>query len=345
LDQVFRYALDEGIPFVWLTNGFQHLVARVFLQNTPLEQRVVFVCHQPADLVASHNNLINLRPERIETLLLATSSASSKWQSPAQAIVSQLDEAFSAASKSHLANISDSAFSNPTPVRKYSNRLHISRARHRDLLTRFLESQSPVLVYSGEAGAGKTSMLCELMEEYPLRKNSLPLFVNAGVLSGGLFQHLERSLAGFSSEGDGAQKFLAGVARVEDYALLRSRFVSALVDDRPAAKAGTRALHLLDKFEQASETEFLADYILILGWLATQADEDGPDRRILEDIVTFLENRQLLIRFMVRLTRPPKKFGSENQPRFIRSLLEVAENADEAFKERPINKSSMAIVK
>jgi hypothetical protein len=128
-DQAVRYALADGIPSVWITNGVEHLVFRVQHTVVPIESRLIFTANEADGLVARFDDLHKLSPTAFEALQIVDTMPPPAMSSAT--VYERLVELCDAASAKQLGWLVDDAngTASARPTLKYSRALFVPRDR------------------------------------------------------------------------------------------------------------------------------------------------------------------------------------------------------------------------
>lgn len=263
-DQVLGYAISDGIPFAWITNGAQHLVFRVQQHYVPIESRLIFVAREPSDLVTRFEEFQRLAPSELHRLHLAESpivsgTATLQSRSIQQASYDELVSHCAAASTRQLSVLADPPAPihvRLRPVRKYSPSTFVTRPQYDETFDDFWRSRSPVLMFSGEAGVGKTSMLCHFAETIQNRVGAVPfLFRDGFQVANGLRDTLHQALSNFTRL-QPPDDLESAIECVEDYVLSLAPFRDVL---NPKDGSGSKRNRQLNMLQSLLPNTFAAD--------------------------------------------------------------------------------------
>lgn len=297
LDQVLRYAVIDGVPLAWITNGRQHLVVDVFLPGIPINERVILAVARPQDLIVEFDRLRRLSPE----------AAAPAWQKPEighrigrtdRATESQyrtLIDICAATSMVHLSSLAESAVTGAgqQPVRRYSSVTHVPRSRQRAVFEDFWRHPAPMMIYDGDAGSGKTSLLVDQVLTAQ-RSSTVPvLFFDAFQLSSGLLTAVGEGLAEFKSAAMPWHRLMAAIETVERQAIASATFASGTESSiggrlRALASGGENVIAVVsallrpsddsvDRSALAFVLDRLPHAISLPGWIEAVGKETAAD--------------------------------------------------------------------
>ena len=280
-DQAVRYALADGIPSVWITNGVEHLVFRVQQTGVPIESRLIFTASEAEGLVARFDDLHKLSPTAFEALQLVDTMPPPAMSSAS--VYDRLVELCDAASSSQLGWLVDGAHGTASarPTLKYSRAVFVPRDRYETIFDEFWRADPPMLVFTGEAGIGKTSLLCHLALTLHDRVGRVPaIFLDAFHLGHGLLPALGHILERFTSV-DQLHGLDIAIEAVETQVLSQQPFKNLLRPSEARKKTSAAALRaLLSQLTESGVRHGVNTFRELAVWASECAADDALMERL-----------------------------------------------------------------
>jgi hypothetical protein len=278
-EQVVGYAVADGVPCAWLTNGVEHLVFRVQQSWVPVESRLMFVTTD-GNLLGRFDDLRRLTPTAFEALQLVDRVP--PFTIDRTDLYEMLVATCATASQQQLGWLVDdlSADRGNLPQLKYSKAFFVPRERYETVFDDFWSGESPMLVFAGEAGIGKTSLLCHFAMTLQNRVGMIAcIFLDAFHLGRGLPHAIANSLGPFTNGAAGGLD--TAIDTVEEHVLLQRPFDGVLAAAAPASDkrhaVGLRAL--LARLTAPQVRNGHTAFCSLLCWLRDQTtDGDLLDR-------------------------------------------------------------------
>lgn len=276
-DQVLGYAVSDGIPFAWVTNGRQHIVFRVQQLHVPIESRLIFVAADTRDLLAQFDQLERLAPRELRRLYLIESPPVgrdvARGESAEETAYFHLVSLCTTASGHQLRYLADQsavAGKRVRPTLKYSASTFVTRPEYEATFDKFWQSSEPVLMFSGEAGVGKTSILCHLARTIQGRVGVVPcIFRDGSQVASDLGDALHDTLSEFT-QNQSPHDLEVAIDCVEDHVLGSSPFQAVFT--LPASEDNNlqRQITILRNLplDACDAGAILADTTRLLAWVA-----------------------------------------------------------------------------
>lgn len=281
-EQAVAYAVADGVPCAWITNGYEHLVFRVQQPWIPIESRLLMVATETENLLAKFDDLHNLRPTALEALQIVDNIP--RPVIGTSDVYDRLVSVCASATRQQLGWLVDDIGEDRVerPMLKYSRSVFVPRERYETIFEEFWRGEAPMLVFTGEAGIGKTSLLCHLALTLDHRIGSVPLiFLDAFHLGLGLHHAVRNTLGQFTSVAD-PRDVETAVEAVEKHVLSQQPFA----DELKGEARGTEATHalglraLLSRLIEPRVRDGHSSYRLLLSWLRDRTSDTALAERL-----------------------------------------------------------------